>query len=653
MMFKDIALKNFKVNIKRYLIYFLCNSFIVATYFSYSVLIFNDKLWTTSQLEKGVLETLIIPSVALGVFSLLFISYAHSSFIKWRKKEFGVFMTLGMTIGDIRKIIIYESLLVCGSSILLGTLTGLVFSRLFFIIITKLLEVTAVSYIIGFRNFIFPIAIFSVIYIVNIITTIIATYKFEINKLLKSNRKLENNKFSNPILALIGLVIVAISFIGMYKDFMTENSGKSLLIATISILLGDYIFISQIGGFLIKRFKKRKNIYYKSLLFLTNLNSKFKQTKKIIFIISILVSVVIFYIGFILSIYVTSEQSTINNNIYDISYAEIRDKNIIISDRFNDIVLKNNEEVKVHKEAEFILYYGTEENQYQQIIMVDKEISKLSNSNIKVNKDHYIDINQNEKISETEKENFNSHNLTVVFNNYEKKLYGQDIIFKNIFRGGNYYYNNITVVNEEDYNLIKLQNEYFEIGKLQLYNFNSWKNTKGIVEELTETLDKSNENTEKFKSKLLNEKEYNYLKVSSRIGDYNYDKQGGILILVTSSYLGIFFFMAICIILFLKLLSDMEDDKLKFNSMIKIGIMDYEIKKQIGSELKPLFFIGPIIGIILAVGYTIVFSQDTPKDLKKYMFLSNILISLIFIFIQVIYYFICKNIYYNEMLDNK
>ncbi len=111
----------------------------------------------------------MIPSVALGVFSLFFISYAHSTFIKCRKKEFGVFMHLGMTTGDIRKIIIYENIIVGIGSILLGLLVGVVFSRLFFIIIIKLLEVKGISYIIGFKNFIFPIIIFSGIYLANIV----------------------------------------------------------------------------------------------------------------------------------------------------------------------------------------------------------------------------------------------------------------------------------------------------------------------------------------------------------------------------------------------------------------------------------------------------------------------------------------------------
>ncbi len=142
------------------------------------------------------------------------------------------------------------------------------------------------------------------------------------------------------------------------------------------------------------------------------------------------------------------------------------------------------------------------------------------------------------------------------------------------------------------------------------------------------------------------------LKVTSKIGSYNYNMQGAKLLLFTSGFLGIFFFIATAIVLFLKLLSDIDKDKKRFNSMYKIGITEQEIKKQIASELKPLFFIGPIIGIILAFAYTIAFNQDSAYNARKYFIYSNITVSIIFLLIQVVYYFICKKIYCDEILED-
>lgn len=651
MNFRDIAIKNFKGNIKKYLIYYLCNSFIVSMFFMYSVLIFNEKLWTTSQIEKGVLQGLMIPSVTLGVFSLFFISYSHSTFIKCRKKEFGVFMHLGMTTGDIRKIIIYENIIVGIGSVLLGLLVGVVFSRLFFIIILKLLEVKGISYIIGLKNFLYSIIIFSGIYLVNLLSTIIATRRFEVIKLLKADRKIQSSRFSNPIFALLGLAIVIGAFIDLYKEFNNAGSGRILLEATIIILIGLYLFISQLGNFLIKYFKRHRSVYFKKLLLITSLNSKFKQTKKIIFIISILVAVIIFYTGFMLNLCVKAEKEALSTNPYDIFYAEIKDKNVISNETIEEIVIRNNEKIMTHETLKFLYYYGTSQQQPAgEIIITDKEINKLKNTNLKVSKGNYVFIKQSDAISEDDKKDYKSFNMKLVFNSGTYELDNQENIFKRIFNSINYSYSDVKVVNESDYNFIKEQKGGYELGKIQLYNLGKWKDTKAIVDELKVNLDRINKTTGESNSPFNMYEDM--LKVTSKIGSYNYNMQGAKLLLFTSGFLGIFFFIATAIVLFLKLLSDIDKDKKRFNSMYKIGITEQEIKKQIASELKPLFFIGPIIGIILAFAYTIVFNQDIAYNARKYSIYSNITVSIVFLLIQLVYYFICKRIYCDEILED-
>lgn len=641
MTFKDVAIRNFKGNIKKYIVYYLCNSFIIAMFFMYSVLIFNEGLWTTSQIEKGVLEVLVIPNVSLAIFSLFFISYAHSSFIKWRKKEFGIFMNLGMTTGDIRKIIIYENAIVALGSILFGLLVGLVFSRLFFIVITKLLGVNGVSFILSSKNFLFSISIFSGIYLANLLTTIVTTYRFEIIKLLKSDRKVQSNKINSPFLALVGLLIVIGSSIILYKKFNDSDSGEIIIIATLSNLLGVYIFISQLGGFLINLFKRSKKLYFNKLLFITNLNSKFKQTKKIIFMMAVLSAVVIFYIGTMLSFYVRAEVDAVNENTYDISYAEIDNKNILTNEKIKDAV--------THNTLEFIYYYGTDEYPRDEIIMTDKEINKLGKINISVNEGCYILLHQFERISEEAKKEFGRFDLSFSFNSGSYELYNQENIFKEVVKNSNYIYSNINVVNENDYNFIMSQKEGYEVGRLQLYNLDNWRNAKAIVDNLEEQLSLINKEKGELNPRIGIGKDI--LKVSSKIGSYNYNKQSSKLLLLSSGSLGIFFFIATAIVLFLKLLSDVDSDKKRFNSMYKIGITDDEIRKQIKSELKPIFFIGPIIGIILAFIYAIVFGQDSPENVRKYFIYSNIIISAVFLVVQIIYYFICKKIYCDEILE--
>ena len=128
MTFKQLVWKMAKVNKRKYIFYFLCKSFTVMVFFMFSTVFFNNEIIDNPQIQHGMNEILMIPAIALLIFTVFFISYAHSIFIKRRKKEFGLFMTLGMTNRDLIKLILIENVGIALVSIGTGILSGIVFS---------------------------------------------------------------------------------------------------------------------------------------------------------------------------------------------------------------------------------------------------------------------------------------------------------------------------------------------------------------------------------------------------------------------------------------------------------------------------------------------------------------------------------------------
>lgn len=595
MNFKDIAIKNFKGNCKRYIAYFLCNSFIVMTYLMYSTLMFNEDLINSTQIEQGVLSSLLLPNIALAVFSLIFISYSHLNFMNTRKKEFGLFMMLGMSIKDIRKLIFVENTIIAGGAILLGSITGSVFSRLFFLIIIKALGIGEVSYSIGWENIFYAIGIFLLVYLVNVVITLICTNKFEVVQLLKADRTVQNNKSSKPILAVIGAVMIILGSIFLYRDFgnVEECDGALLFQSSLIIISGLYMLISQLGGVLIKFSKKNKDYYYKNALFLTSINNKFKQTKKIIFMLAMLVAVIIFYTGAMLNFYLKASNVEITNP-YDITFLEVGENNIVLDNYTKnetiELICKNTEDgwVKV-----YVSSYDLE-----------------------------IDIDKGEQVY-----------LGDVINNNDKSR----ALAYSLAR-------EINIVNNDDYEKMKIDQHSYNIVRCQLYDVSNWIESQDVVDKLEADI-KINQDKSP-----LNEAEV--LKVRSKIDAYNYNKQGATLMLFTSAYLGLFFFIATAVILFLKLLSDIDKDKERFKSMYKIGMLRSEIKCNIGRELRPIFFIGPVIGVLISLIYTACFAKDSIGTEKIFFIGCSLIMSGIFFILQIGYYLICKKHYYNEILSS-
>lgn len=197
----------------------------------------------------------------------------------------------------------------------------------------------------------------------------------------------------------------------------------------------------------------------------------------------------------------------------------------------------------------------------------------------------------------------------------------------------------IMVISDKAYKDLKVKNSNVKIGKVQLWNFYNWKKTQPLVNKLENAFKACNKNTS------------DYLKVASRIGTYNQNRQGTKILFYLLLFLGIFFFVSVSTVLFLKLYSEIELEKDKYRQIYKIGITEVEIKKIISKELKILFFSGIIVAIPVAFVFLLIFvSKDNSPVLQNLY--CNLIISCIFIVVEVIYYFIARNVYTNEITMN-
>jgi hypothetical protein len=635
MNFRDVAVKNFKGSMRKYISYFLCNSFSVMMLFMFSTLIYSKELTASPLVEKGFSKILVLPSVVLIFFSIIFISYSYSGFMRSRKKEFGLFMNLGMSIWDIRKIILVENILIAAASILSGIIFGTIFARLFFLIMIRIIGLQGINFIISVKSYFYSVGIFSGIFTISLLLTLISTIRYEIVNLLKADRVIESNKLHNPLFAVIGLALLLGSIVVLYKWF--DGEGPLLLVCTIGIFIGLYITISQLGELILRLVKSKKNAYYNNLVLITNLNYKFKQTKKIIFTVAIMTVVIIFISGFYLSLVLSAEDIAVNNNPFHISFIQSQ-RNNVSDEEIKNIIKDSESSLLEHKVMEFV------EIDRNIIISVD-QLNSAINKRLNVNKGKYIKLVQVREYSEKEKADIYNNDSGYYNRGPLSSLKNQEYIFDVLFNGPGYLFTHCIILNNDDYNALLAKNSSFEKGKLNLYNFKDWKKTQPIVNKLEDTFRTLS------KDSITTGRQGYYTRVASRVGTYNENKQGTKMLFYLLSLLGVFFFVATSIILFLRLFSELDYEKAKYKKMYRIGITENEIKKNISREFAALFFIGPIIGIPISIIYTIIFAKDTPAVIYQ-IIQCDLIISLIFLVFEAIYYFISRKSYYNEIIDS-
>ena len=121
MLFK-LSIRNMKKSFKDYAIYFLTLVLGVAIFYMFNSIDSQQAMLEVSESTRSIIKLMIsllgYVSVFVAVVLGLLIVYANNFLINRRKKEFGIYMTLGMGKRQISKIILFETILAYIAAIL-------------------------------------------------------------------------------------------------------------------------------------------------------------------------------------------------------------------------------------------------------------------------------------------------------------------------------------------------------------------------------------------------------------------------------------------------------------------------------------------------------------------------------------------------------
>ncbi len=111
MTFWQFAFKNVSRNARAYFAYFVSSAFSIAIFFSFAVYLFHPKLHMTDvNYALNILMT--ISEVVIVFFSFFFLLYSIGTFLKVRKKQFGILTVLGISQKQLKRLIFIENMLI-------------------------------------------------------------------------------------------------------------------------------------------------------------------------------------------------------------------------------------------------------------------------------------------------------------------------------------------------------------------------------------------------------------------------------------------------------------------------------------------------------------------------------------------------------------
>ena len=693
MLFK-LSIRNMKKSFKDYAIYFLTLVLGVAIFYMFNSLDSQQAMLKVSESTRQMIQLMIqvlgMISVFIAIVLGFLIVYANNFLINRRKREFGIYMTLGMGRRQISSIILLETILVGILSLVVGIFIGVFASQFMSILVAKLFEADMSEFTFVFSKdaCIKTCIYFAVMYLAVIIFNTLTISRYKLINLLTAVRKNEKVKMKNPIVSI--LVFLASAVLLGYAYYLVTGgvyelqTGDELLKPILMGIIGTIGIFWSLSGFILRIIQTRKSIYLKgtNMFVLRQLNNKINTNIASMSIICLMLFMTISVLSGSLSIKSALDSqldkfTPVDVNLYKTAYLpesyvssysgetiyntkeQIEDSRHPVSytletNGYDMNDLKDIVEIPIYTIPEWTLayslgdYYETTKSQYSMLAYDSSEsIIKISDYNkiaelygeeqYTLNDDEYIVLCNYEQMIDIRNQTLGTNsNIEINGKTYHSKY--------NECKDG-FIYLATTEINAGIILVpdnFELEDEWTE-QYLLVANYNA--ETEEGKQEIENTLIGSGD-TEFFEN--IKEKGIN-LDGSSRISIIESSKGLATIIIFIAIYLGVVFLIASSAILALKQLTESSDNKQRYTILRKIGCDEKMINQALFRQIFIFFMMPLILAMIHSIfGIKFILSMlevlASPDELLPSIIVTAVIIGVIYGIYFLATYFGSKNI---------
>lgn len=664
MLFK-LSLKNISKSIKDYAIYFFTLILGVATFYVFNAIDDQSVMMkvssTTAEIIKLMTNVLSGVSVFVSIILAFLIVYASRFLIKRRNKEFGVYLTLGMSKKKISLILFIETLIIGIVSLVVGLGIGFLLSQLMSILVANMFEadLTRFQFVFSTNACIKTLIYFSIMYFVVMIFNTINISKCKLIDLMHSNKKSEKIKLKNPLFCTIVFIISCIA-LGFAYYQVTGGIEKMADANSIFVPIGvgaisTFFVFWSLSGLLLKIFISMKNTYYKGLnsFTLRQFSSKINTMTFSMTIICLMLFITICVLSSALSMKNSLNKNVIEFSPRDIEISKPANVDLEVNDftdkqienyklSFEEIFTKNGFDFKKFKN---IVYFSLYADDYVTLKSTLGTYYKTAKKNYPfLRYDDYIvlmkisDYNNLANNFNLEKINLNSDQYAVV-GNYKKMI---DIKNEALKR------NTEIIVNQRIYlpKYKKAINGFYEMGSQKseigfiVLPDDALNENQKISNKMVADYNGNQDDIEKDVTSFLNNTSKYIITFNTKKDIRDASVGLGAIVTFLGLYLGIIFLISCAAILALKELSESSDNVEKFVVLRKIGVDEQELNKALFKQIG-IFFMFPLILAIIHSIFGVMFCNNILKTMGVSFNLKSVIItSLFIIFIYGGYFFI-------------
>ena len=271
----NLSFKNIKKSFKDYVIYFVTLILGITIFYIFNSLQSQTVMLEISDLARDIIKMMndILSGVSVFVSFVLgfLIVYANRFLMKRRKREFGIYMILGMSKQQISKILIVETLIIGLISLIVGLVLGIVLSQVMSIIVANMFEadMNRFTFVLSGSALLKTICYFGIMYLLVIVFNTVQVNRQQLINLMTAHQQNELITNKNPIVCLfvfIGAVLLlSYAYYNVTSNVENLTTFFSIILQMIYGALATYLIYWSLSGLLLKLVLKIKSVYFKNL----------------------------------------------------------------------------------------------------------------------------------------------------------------------------------------------------------------------------------------------------------------------------------------------------------------------------------------------------------------------------------------------------
>ena len=274
MLFK-ISLKNIRKSLKDYTVYFFTLILGVAIFYVFNAIDSQSVMLDVRENMMDIIKLMndMLSGVSVFVSCILgfLIIYASRFLIKRRNKEFGIYLTLGMSKRKISVILFFETLLIGIVSLVAGLVIGTILSQFMSVIVANMFDadMTTFKFIFSMKACVKTLIYFAIMYVLVMIFNTFSISRCKLIDLLNAGKKTEKVTMKNPVVCtivfVIGVGILSYAYWMVTRGVRTLNTFDKIGIPIALGCVATFLIFWSVSGFMIRIFTSIKSVYYKGV----------------------------------------------------------------------------------------------------------------------------------------------------------------------------------------------------------------------------------------------------------------------------------------------------------------------------------------------------------------------------------------------------